>query len=187
MTVWGRSGELNATQNMIRDAFPGGYLSVVSDSYDLWNFIDNILGKDLKDIVANRPDGALVVRPDSGDPATIVCKVLNKLGDIFGTKTNSKGFKMLPDYIRVIQGDGISYETIGEILSAMEKEGWSSDNLTFGSGGGLLQKMNRDTQKCAYKCCLAIIDGKKVKLLLMFVDFMLPKTLIVHLETGRCL
>lgn len=29
-------------------------------------------------------------------------------------------------------------------------------------GGGLLQKLNRDTQKCAFKCSLAIIDGKEV-------------------------
>ena len=34
----------------------------------------------------------------------------------------------------------------------MEKNGWSADNVAFGSGGGLLQKINRDTQKFAFKC-----------------------------------
>ncbi len=36
------------------------------------------------------------------------------------------------------------------------------DNVIFGSGGALLQKLNRDTLKCAYKCSMAEIDGKEV-------------------------
>ena len=43
------------------------------------------------------------------------------------------------------------------------KEGWSSDNLAFGSGGALLQKLNRDTLKCAYKCSAVVINGKNVR------------------------
>lgn len=69
---------------------------------------------------------------------------------------------MLPPCIRVIQGDGISYETVGDILSAVEKSGWSTENLTLGSGGGLLQRVDRDTQKCAYKCSFAIHSGRRV-------------------------
>ncbi len=60
------------------------------------------------------------------------------------------------------QGDGISYERIVAILTAMESAQWCSDNVVFGSGGALLQKLDRDTQKCAYKCCMATINGKKV-------------------------
>jgi len=41
-------------------------------------------------------------------------------------------------------------------------QGWAVDNVTYGSGGALLQKMNRDTLKCAYKCSMAEIDGKEV-------------------------
>ena len=40
---------------------------------------------------------------------------------------------------------------------------WSADNVAFGSGGALLQKLHRDTQKCAYKCSYAIIDGEGVR------------------------
>ena len=54
--------------------------------------------------------------------------------------------------MRVLQGDGISYETVGEILAHMAEKGWAVDNVLFGSGGALLQKLNRDTQKCAFKC-----------------------------------
>lgn len=69
---------------------------------------------------------------------------------------------MLPPYIRVIQGDGISYESLGAILDNMKKHKWSADNLVFGSGGALLQRLDRDTQKCAYKCSYAVINGKEV-------------------------
>ena len=92
-------------------------------------------------------------------------QVLNILGDKFGTSQNSKGYKMLPPYIRVIQGDGISYETLGAILENMKKHKWSADNLAFGSGGALLQRLDRDTQKCAFKCSYAVIDGKEVIIL----------------------
>ena len=61
-----------------------------------------------------------------------------------------------------LQGDGISYETLGGILEHLKMEKWSTDNIAFGSGGGLLQKVNRDTQKCAYKCSYAIINGEGV-------------------------
>ena len=47
----------------------------------------------------------------------------------------------------------------GAILDNMSKNGWAADNLVFGSGGALLQKLNRDTQKCAFKCCSITING----------------------------
>ena len=56
-------------------------------------------------------------------------------GSKFGTTTNSKGYKLLPPYLRVIQGDGISYESIESILAKMKEEKWSADNVTFGCGG----------------------------------------------------
>jgi nicotinamide phosphoribosyltransferase len=37
--------------------------------------------------------------------------------------------------------------------------GFSSDNLAFGSGGGLLQQCNRDTLKFAFKCSSAVVNG----------------------------
>ncbi len=84
------------------------------------------------------------------------------LGKKFGTNNNKKGYKMLPPYLRVIQGDGISYETLEAILANMKKHNWSADNLAFGSGGALLQRLDRDTQKCAFKCSYSIINGKEV-------------------------
>jgi nicotinamide phosphoribosyltransferase len=83
-------------------------------------------------------------------------------GSKFGAEKNSKGYKVLPPCIRVIQGDGISYETLTDILENMKINGWSAENVAFGSGGALLQRLDRDTQKCAYKCSYAVIDGQGV-------------------------
>src|SRR5262249_28174428 len=42
----------------------------------------------------------------------------------------------------------------------MNRAGWSADNITFGMGGALLQQLNRDTQKFAFKCSNVTIDGE---------------------------
>lgn len=44
----------------------------------------------------------------------------------------------------------------------MKLHNWSSDNIAFGSGGGLLQEVNKDTLKCVYKCSYAVVNGKGV-------------------------
>ena len=123
----------------------------------------NIWGTKLKDAVMAR-DGTLVVRPDSGDPLEVDLKLLELLGDKFGYSVNEKGYKVLDPHVRIIQGDGIDIVMLENILRHLKDNGWSADNIAFGSGGGLLQKLNRDTQKCAFKCSLAIVDGEEVAL-----------------------
>lgn len=85
------------------ETFKNVPLSIVSDSYDLWNFIDMIIGTEVKDIIMDRKM-PFVVRPDSGDPKETLIKTLDKLAVHFAPNLNGKGFKVLPDYIRVIQG-----------------------------------------------------------------------------------
>lgn len=159
ITSWGRDGEKDAYANMLKQfAAPGKIVAVVSDSYDLWNAIDNIWGGELKAAV-EASGGTLVVRPDSGDPVQIVSESLERLMAKFGYRTNSKGYKVLPDCIRLIQGDGISLASIEAILVEMERRGLSAENVAFGMGGELLQKINRDTQKFAMKASSACVDG----------------------------
>ncbi|XP_072181847.1 nicotinamide phosphoribosyltransferase-like [Diadema setosum] len=161
ITSWGKEGEKEAFKNML-DQFPTGLVAVVSDSYDVYHACETVWGKELREQVVKRGEtgSILVIRPDSGEPTEVVIKILNILERVFGSSKNSKGYKMLPPYLRVIQGDGINYEMIDAILTRMKEQGWSAENLTFGSGGSLLQKHNRDTQKCAYKCSFCIIDGE---------------------------
>jgi len=157
ITSWGRDHELDAFKNMLT-SFPTGLVAVVSDSYDIFAACSDLWGKELKPLIENR-EGTLIVRPDSGDPPVIVVQVLDALGKAFGTTETSTGHKLLPKYVRVIQGDGISVESLPEILDAMVAAGWAAENIAFGSGGALLQKLNRDTQKCAFKCCEITMKG----------------------------
>ena len=157
-TSWGREHEVEAMRNMLTQ-FPTGFVAVVSDSYDIFAACSDLWGGTLKDEVLAR-DGVLVVRPDSGHPPEVVCKVLDRLGEAFGTETNEKGYRLLNSKVRVIQGDGIDRKLLAEILAATKSAGWYADNVAFGSGGGRLQTLNRDTSKYAFKCSEVTVAGK---------------------------
>jgi len=64
--------------------------------------------------------------------------------------------------VRILQGDGITTDSIEEILNTLYNEGFSADNAVFGQGGALLQQVNRDTSQFAMKTSAALIDGKWV-------------------------
>ena len=100
----------------------------------------------------------LVIRPDSGDPVEVVAESLLRLDAAFGHTINGKGYKVL-NHVRVIQGDGINPDTIRAILQRTTDDGYSADNVAFGMGGALLQRLDRDTQKFALKCSAARVDG----------------------------
>jgi len=158
ITSWGKEHEVDAYRNMVRQfGKPGGIYAVVSDSYDLKHAINEHWGTTLKDeILAS--GATLVVRPDSGDPAAMVRMAVRALAAKFGTTTNGKGYQVL-NGVRVIQGDGINEDSIREILAAVIGDGFSASNVTFGMGGALLQQVNRDTQKFAYKASAALVQG----------------------------
>ena len=44
----------------------------------------------------------------------------------------------------------------------MVSEGFSVENIAFGMGGALLQKVDRDTQKFAFKCSSIVINDEEV-------------------------
>lgn len=161
MTSWGKEHEVDAYRNMVEKYGHLPFYSVVSDSYDLYNAAEELWGKALKDEVV-AAEGTLVVRPDSGDPSIVVNHLLEILGSQFGTTKNEKGYKVLNPKVRVIQGDGMELSSIQRTLHTMRLAGWSADNVTFGMGGGLLQKVNRDTCKFAFKCSSAVINGERV-------------------------
>lgn len=156
---WGKEHEREAMENML-DQYPEGLVAVVSDSYDIFSACENIWGTELHDKIMNRK-GTLVIRPDSGNPAQVVLKVLDILRSKFGCTVNEKGFKVLDPHVRIIQGDGVNYDSIKDILGQMFVLGWSTDNIAFGMGGALLQSLNRDTQKFAFKCSSVTVDGQE--------------------------
>lgn len=157
VTSWGRENEVDSYRNMLKqNAKPGGLVAAVSDSYDIFKACElwgTVLKQDVLDSGAT-----VVVRPDSGDPADIVCKCLKILDKHFGHTVNDKGYKVLNN-VRVLQGDGINHQTIKSIIYTITLAGYSVDNVAFGQGGALLQIVNRDDQKFAMKCSAAEVDG----------------------------
>ncbi|XP_027859448.1 nicotinamide phosphoribosyltransferase 2 isoform X1 [Xiphophorus couchianus] len=157
---WGKNKEKEAFERIL-DQFLSGPVSVVSDSYDIFNACKHIWGDELKERVMERSeDSCLVIRPDSGDPAETLIEVIKILGESFGYSLNSMGYKVLPSYLRIIQGDGIDLSSVDQILANLSDEGWSAENVLFGCGSSLLQKLNRDTLSCAFKCSYVETNGK---------------------------
>lgn len=154
-------GEMQYLLNQLENAPEDAIISIVIDSYGTFKFIDDVVGSEkIKKIIINRP-GRVVFRPDSGVPKEIVNRLLESLRNIFGYTYNDKGYKVLNYNVGIIQGDGMERETILDLYESITKNGWSTDNVVVGSGGGLLQKVNRDTQRFAIKASYGELNEKE--------------------------
>lgn len=158
MTSLGREGEFDIVDDLLEN-YPTGILSVVADSFDIFNFVDRLGEEDRKRKIMER-DGKFVVRPDSGDPVETMVRLSQKLFAIFGGHTNSKGYEVFDQHVGLLWGDGINPAGIEEILEATQAAGFSAENYVFGMGGGLLQKVNRDQQRFAFKCSAQMRGGE---------------------------
>lgn len=172
MTSLGRNGEEKLIRNLIEN-YPTGILSVVSDSYDIENFIGNI-GRKLKAEILGR-EGKFVFRPDSlrytnDTPERQMLWIARKLYEVFGGKQNGKGYIKLHPKVGMLWGDGIDPDGIIRILEVLEQHGFAASNCVFGMGGGLLQKVNRDTQRFAFKASAMKIDNEWVDIFKMPLD-----------------
>lgn len=157
VTSWGKQHERDMFEDFIRSNLgPGKLAACVSDSYNIWEALET--WKSLEPVLLE-VGGTLIIRPDSGDPVETPVKVVEELLNLFGSHTNTKGFRCLPDHIRVIQGDGIGIEDIKSIIDRLISKGISTDCIAFGMGGGLLQTCDRDTFGWAMKCSAARVDG----------------------------
>lgn len=180
MCLNGKESEEETYKTLI-DEFPSGILSVVSDTWDLFNVIKpgGILDR-TKDAILSR-DGKLVIRPDSGNPVDIVAGsviandllpqgtpeqkgVVETLWDVFGGTVNSKGFKVLDSHVGVIYGDSITYDIANTINRRLEAKGFDTTNVVFGSGSFTYQYVTRDTFSSAIKATQATINGVTVDL-----------------------
>lgn len=126
----------------------GAIVSIVIDGYNVFREAEMLCTEFREKIIAS---GAKVVfRPDSGDPVEVIERLLQLQAATFGYDINTKGYKKIR-YVGIIQGDGVDIVAIDKILSMMKRLGYAADNIVFGSGGALLQKVNRDTYKFAQK------------------------------------
>ncbi len=136
-------------------------VSIVADTYDIFRFTAEYIGSRLKDRIINlgKLGGKVVIRPDSGDPKEICIKVIKTLMQCFGYSTNDRGYKVLPPYIGVIQGDGINNDSLRLILKDLDREKISLENIVFGMGGGLTHEAGRDEFSFSMKAT-ARFDGR---------------------------
>ncbi|RHZ60515.1 hypothetical protein Glove_352g45 [Diversispora epigaea] len=130
------------------DRFGSGLYACVMDAFDYANALENIVPS----IASQKLEkgGFLVLRPDSGDQVEVVLMALRAEEKIFGCDVNKKGYKVMRK-CGVIQGDNVTIQSLKAILKAVKEAGYSVQNVLFGMGGGLLQKINRDTMSFATK------------------------------------
>lgn len=165
VTAWGPgSGEEAAFRNHL-NAYGQGIvdypvLAAVSDSYDFYAAVEDLWGDRLLEEV-KASGKVIVIRPDSGDPAEVNVRALEILERKVGMEINRKGYKVLPRYYRLIQGDGNDNEDdVRVVLQALSDHGYSASNIAFGMGGGLLQKLDRDTNRFAFKLSQIVVNGE---------------------------
>ncbi|QKP76951.1 nicotinate phosphoribosyltransferase [Methyloligella sp. GL2] len=160
-TAWGPENEAAVMRHMIDMYRDYGVVILLTDSYDHENAVKNIIGKELKETIEAGP-GLIGVRPDSGDPVQVTAETTEWLMEAFGYSVNSKGYKVLPDFIRTVQGDGVTMYSLRDIYIEMERRGLAADNAVFGMGSGLLQQCNRDTLNFGQKANAAKVNGSWV-------------------------
>lgn len=169
MCAGSKEDEIGTFRRLL-ETYPTGILSVVSDTWDLWKVCTEHVVV-LKQEILSR-DGKLVIRPDSGNPADIICGmntaeihdydvpnpnhpsfkgVIELLWDVFGGTVNEQGFKVLDQHIGAIYGDSITLERADEICRRLATKGFASTNIVFGVGSFTYQYNTRDTFGFAMK------------------------------------
>lgn len=176
MCAGGQEDERETFQRLL-DLYPTQILSVVSDTWDFWGVLTKILPS-LKDQILARGEkgGKLVVRPDSGDPADIVCGTNHTFGagkgpvekgaievlwDNFGGTVNEQGYKVLNPAVGLIYGDAMNFGRIENICERLEEKGFATTNMVFGIGSFNYQYQTRDTFGFAMKATSVTIEGEE--------------------------
>lgn len=168
MCSYGQENEFLAFKNIL-DIYSTGIVSIVSDTYSIWNVLTDFLPRLKGQIMAR--DGKTVLRPDSGNPEYIICGDPNAepgtpaakgclvlLDELFGHTVNSKGYKVLDNHIGLIYGDGMYLARYKRTLARMEAMGYAANNLVIGVGG-ILRNNTRDTQGFAIKATYVEVNG----------------------------
>lgn len=178
MCAGGKEDEFLTFKRFITELYPEGFVSIVSDTWDLWQVVTDFIPR-LKDEILSR-NGRVVIRPDSGDPVDIICGfdseqawlhgveddspeakgVYQVLWETFGGTINEKGYKVLDSHVGVIYGDSITLERQKEIYRRLEEKGFAATNLVLGCGSYSLQLRTRDSLGFAMKATWCQVNGE---------------------------
>lgn len=159
-------GELNERETyrrLLQDVYPNGIVSIVSDTWDYYNVLTNILPS-LKEIILAR-DGKCVIRPDSSPktPLEIICGdpeakteaerkgSVELLWDTFGGTVNELGYKVLNPKVGLIYGEAIVVKLAEQICIKLMEKGFASTNCLYGIGSMSFSLVTRDVYSFAVK------------------------------------
>ena len=170
MCAGAKDREVDTFKRLITEVYPNGVVSIVSDTWDLWEVVKpGGICDTLKNEILSR-NGKVVIRPDSGDPVLIICGnpdgktteekkgVIELLWEVFGGTTTDKGYKLLDSHIGAIYGDSITRERATEICQRLKDKGFASQ-VVFGIGSFTYQYNTRDTFGMAMKATYVEING----------------------------
>lgn len=129
--------EVSFVKRLLTEIYPNHSFSMVSDSYDYWNLVDNILPQVKEEILAH--NGFIAIRGDSGDPVEIVTETVEHLWNIFGGTVNSKGYKVLNPHIKALYGDSITPQRCQRIYEILISKGFACNNVSLGIGSFSMQ------------------------------------------------
>lgn len=162
--------EITFVKRLLTDLYPNTSFSMVSDTYDYWNMVNNIIPACKTEIMAH--NGKLLIRPDSGDMVDISIRTIETLWEVFGGTVNAKGYKELDPHIGLIYGDGCTLNRVADIYRTLKERGFAANNVVFGVGafcfhamfdvGGKMTVITRDTFGMAMKATYGEFGDKKL-------------------------
>ena len=150
--------EIAFVERMLIENPDAPIMSFVADSYDVFNFTDKVTGKNswIRETIESRPNQKFVIRPDSGNPMEVIKRMIEIMeeNEVFDIEIPGKDgvMRKASSNYGILWGDGITPEVIREILIMVTEMGYAAENMVFGSGGDIMQNVNRDTQRFAIKC-----------------------------------
>jgi nicotinamide phosphoribosyltransferase len=169
--------EITMIKRLLTEIYPDASFSMVSDTYDLFNLIDNLLPQCREEIMKH--NGKILIRPDSGDIVEVAVATVEHLYALFPGETNSKGYKTLDPHVGVVYGDGVTQNRAEKIYQILMERGFASNCIVFGAGSfsfncieedGKLMPITRDTFSVAIKGTYGVVNGREI---FIFKD---PKT-----------
>lgn len=170
MCAYGKEGEFETFRYLVEDVYPTGIVSIVSDTWDLWQVLTDFVPR-LREKILSR-DGKLVIRPDSGDPVKIMtgddrfsnldprgAGVLELLARGVGVHYSKGGYELFNN-AGAIYGDSITLERADQILGKALKQGFHPYNMVFGIGSYTYEYVTRDTYGFAMKATAVRRNGE---------------------------
>lgn len=153
-------GEIRYVLAALEAAGDDRIASIVIDTYDADNFIDNVITH--PDVMRriNLRTAKAVWRQDSGDALRNSLRNLDSLSRSFGYDYIKGNYRLLNSKVGLLQGDNMKRTSIPALYDGLDAMGWSSSNLITGSGSGIVQTdMYRDALRVAIKPSVMSFSG----------------------------